>query len=155
MTNPGSDEQQIRAIVETYARGCAHAAPEVVGSVFADDAHMWGWLGDDYVTAPIGAFLDVVRDSAANPDRAAGYSFEILGVHVHGRQALVAEEFPGGPRGPDDVMEVGGGQRGHPVGPVFQEVHRITGQSERQHRTKQGIFHGPEGARLADRRHGL
>lgn len=89
MTNPGSDEQQIRAIVETYARGCADAAPEVVGSVFADDAHMWGWLGDDYVTAPIGAFLDVVRDSAANPDRAAGYSFEILGVHVHGRQAQV------------------------------------------------------------------
>lgn len=93
MTATGTtDEQQVRALVETYAVGVCAADADLVGSIFADDAHMWGWLGDEEASGSIAAFLDVVRGSAADPDRAAGYSCRIVETTMRSRMAVVVFE---------------------------------------------------------------
>lgn len=75
----------VQAAVERYVLGVTTADPEVVASAFRPDAHMWGYLGGQLVSAPIGAFLDVV---ATAPDPAGwidGYRRRIRDIEVTGR----------------------------------------------------------------------
>jgi len=89
------DQELVHRLVQVYAEGARDADPDQVGSIFAEDACMWGWLGDDYVSAPIAAFLDVVRASRDDPDRSADYAFRIVQITMRLRMAVVVFEETG------------------------------------------------------------
>lgn len=77
----------VEATVERYVLGVTTGDRTVVASAFRPDAYMWGYLGDQLVCTPIGAFLDVV---AAAPDPSSwidGYQHRIRDVEVTGRVA--------------------------------------------------------------------
>lgn len=97
-------EQAVRDVVEAYVRGCAKGDARIVARAFRDDARMHGWLGDDLVSAPIGAFLEIVEATKHERDWVAGYSYEIRDVVVSGRvaRAVLVER---GYRGADFVNE--------------------------------------------------
>src|SRR4051812_40150456 len=77
-------DQDVVDVVETYVRGVTTADAPTVASAFSDDAHMWGYLGDEYVSVPISGFLEVV---ATGPDPAKwieDYHHVIRDVEVAG-----------------------------------------------------------------------
>src|SRR5947209_5769448 len=85
MSNPARDD--VAATIETYVRGVSTGDAVVVGSAFRDDAHMWGYLGDEFVSVPIGGFLDVVASGPEPADWVGGYSAHIRDIEVTGEVA--------------------------------------------------------------------
>lgn len=72
----------VRAAVQQYVDGCRSADAELVRDAFADDAMMWGYLGDDYVCMSGADFAASVVASAspAGPE----YVSEIHSIHFVG-----------------------------------------------------------------------
>lgn len=87
-------DEDVRAVVENYVSGVSKPDVELVRSAFRPDAHMWGYLGDTFLTIPIDAFLAVI---ARTPDPAgwvSGYSHQVRSIEVTGDVAVaVLEEW--------------------------------------------------------------
>ncbi|MEU6259651.1 nuclear transport factor 2 family protein [Streptomyces griseorubiginosus] len=89
------DIDAVREVIGKYVAGVSASDPELVGSAFRPDAHMWGYLGEELVTVPIGRFLDVV---AGSPDPALwldGYTHTVRSVEITGNVAAAVLEETG------------------------------------------------------------
>lgn len=90
-----ADERAVETVVQRYVDGARQADSTVVGSAFHPDARMWGFLGEQYLAEPIGAFLEVVSSSPAPGD---SYRPRIEAVRVDGDVAaaiLVESDYLG------------------------------------------------------------
>lgn len=85
-------DEDVREVIENYVRGVTKPDVELVTSAFLHDAHMWGYLGDTYLSIPIQGFFDLV---AKTPDPAgwvSGYSHVVRSVEVTGDAAVAVLE---------------------------------------------------------------
>ncbi|WP_432124172.1 nuclear transport factor 2 family protein [Streptomyces sp. C10-9-1] len=84
----------VHATVEAYAAAVCTADPEAVRAVFRPDAHMWGYLGPRFVSAPIEAFCEVVAADTAAHEWATSYTHTVRSVEVSGEVAVaVLDEY--------------------------------------------------------------
>ena len=79
---------EVTDVIETYVHGVTKPDAEVVRSAFRPDAHMWGYLGDTFVTTPIAGFLDIVSKTPDPETWVDGYSYDISGIEVTGDVAV-------------------------------------------------------------------
>ncbi|MVO90531.1 DUF4440 domain-containing protein [Streptomyces sp. p1417] len=88
MSDRTDPQDGVRAAVEAYVAAVSAADPEAVRAAFRADAYMWGYLGDQLVSAPIEAFCEVV---AADTDADAwvpAYTYTVRSVEVSGDVAV-------------------------------------------------------------------
>ncbi|QIK64313.1 nuclear transport factor 2 family protein [Leucobacter viscericola] len=88
--------EEVRAAVQKYVDGCVAADPKAVRDAFDENATMWGYLGDDYVTMSGEEFAANVVGSA-EPATGA-YTANIHGIEITGNVAsaiLEEEQFLG------------------------------------------------------------
>lgn len=88
-------DEDVRKVIEKYVQGVAKPDVELVRSAFASDAHMWGYLGGAYVSAPIEGFLDVVAKTPDTSGWVGGYTHVIRSVEVTGDVAVAVLEESG------------------------------------------------------------
>ncbi|MYU26426.1 nuclear transport factor 2 family protein [Streptomyces sp. SID8352] len=87
MTEHTPDHDGVRAAVEAYVTAVSAGDAGAVRAAFRPDAHMWGYLGTELVSAPIGAFCEVV--AADTPGEwTPGYSYTVRSVEVSGEVAV-------------------------------------------------------------------
>lgn len=70
------DQDQVQAAVQMYVDGCIAADASMVSEAFDDNAVMWGYLGDEYVTMTGAEFAANVVGTAE--PASAEYS-----AHIH------------------------------------------------------------------------
>ncbi|WP_340556134.1 nuclear transport factor 2 family protein [Streptomyces sp. GSL17-111] len=84
----------VRSAVEAYVTAVSAADPAAVRAAFRPDAHMWGYLGPEFVSAPIEAFCEVVAADTDTARWVPSYRYTIRSVEVSGDVAVaVLEEF--------------------------------------------------------------
>ncbi|MBB5939307.1 nuclear transport factor 2 family protein [Streptomyces zagrosensis] len=84
----------VRSAVEAYVAAVSAADPNAVRAAFHTDAHMWGYLGQQFVSAPIEAFCEVVAAEADNREWTLAYTSTIRSVEVSGDVAVaVLDEY--------------------------------------------------------------
>ena len=76
---------EVRAAVERYVKGCRKADADQVRGAFAPGARMWGYLGDDYVEMTGEEFADQVV-APAEP-ASEEYAATIHGIEITGSVA--------------------------------------------------------------------
>ncbi|MFF8811287.1 nuclear transport factor 2 family protein [Streptomyces pactum] len=85
----------VRAAVEAYVAAVRAADPEAVRAAFRPDARMWGYLGEELVSAPIEAFCEVVAADSGADRWARGYTYTIRSVEVNGPVAVAVLDESG------------------------------------------------------------
>ncbi|MFF9349319.1 nuclear transport factor 2 family protein [Streptomyces sp. NPDC014734] len=88
MSDPGDGHEAVRTVVEAYVSAVRAGDPEAVRAVFRPDAHMWGHLGAQLVSAPIGAFCQVVAAESGERAWTRTYTFTIRAIEVSGEVAV-------------------------------------------------------------------
>ncbi|MBC9953369.1 nuclear transport factor 2 family protein [Leucobacter sp. cx-42] len=84
-------EAEVRAAVELYVEGVHTNDAAKVKQAFSDDAVMWGYLGDDYVSQSGVAFADNVVATAPPADPAYAYKIHSIEVTGNVAQAILEE----------------------------------------------------------------
>ncbi|QNE35404.1 nuclear transport factor 2 family protein [Leifsonia shinshuensis] len=87
--------EDVTAVVAAYVRAVSTADVPLLQSTFRDDARMWGYLGDQFVSAPIQEFFGVVDATSADLDWVSGYVTRISVVRIAGRTATAVLEEAG------------------------------------------------------------
>lgn len=85
----------VRSAVEAYVAAVSAGDPEAVRAAFRPDAHMWGYLGPQFVSAPIEAFCDVVAADTDPHTWTPDYAYTIRSVEVSGEVAVAVLDESG------------------------------------------------------------
>ncbi|GAA4689736.1 nuclear transport factor 2 family protein [Streptomyces youssoufiensis] len=94
MSQRKTAHDDVRAAVEAYVSAVSAADPKAVRAAFRADAHMWGYLGEQFVSAPIEAFSEVVAADEDAPRWSRDYTYSIRAVEVSGDVAVaVLDEY--------------------------------------------------------------
>ncbi|MFE6774945.1 nuclear transport factor 2 family protein [Streptomyces sp. NPDC057702] len=94
MSERKATHDAVRAAVEAYVTAVSAADPKAVRAAFGPDAHMWGYLGPEFVSAPIEAFCEVVAADTDAHTWSRDYSYAIRAVEVSGDVAVaVLDEY--------------------------------------------------------------
>ncbi|MFB6894448.1 SgcJ/EcaC family oxidoreductase [Kitasatospora sp. NPDC056327] len=91
----GGDAAAVRAVVQAYVDAVTAGDSAAVRAVFRPDAHMWGYLGERFVSAPIDAFCEVVAADTGERPWTGRYSSTIRSVEVTGEVAVAVLEEHG------------------------------------------------------------
>lgn len=84
----------VRSAVQDYVTAVRAADPRAVRAAFRADAHMWGYLGQEFVSAPIEAFCEVVAADTDSHQWSQNYTYTIRSVEVSGEVAVaVLDEY--------------------------------------------------------------
>ncbi|MFF8593952.1 nuclear transport factor 2 family protein [Streptomyces sp. NPDC015220] len=78
----------VRSAVRAYVSAVCAGDPEAVRAAFRPDAHMWGYLGRQLVSAPIEAFCQVVAAETGERAWTRTYTFVIRSIEVSGEVAV-------------------------------------------------------------------
>ncbi|MFH8220994.1 nuclear transport factor 2 family protein [Streptomyces sp. NPDC018057] len=88
MTDPTTAHDGVRAAVEAYVSAVCAGDPEAVREAFRPEAYMWGYLGPELVSAPIGAFCQVVAAGSGERAWTRTYTYDIRSIEVSGEVAV-------------------------------------------------------------------
>ncbi|MFT2017567.1 nuclear transport factor 2 family protein [Streptomyces sp. 796.1] len=94
MSQDPADHEGVHAAVQAYVSAVSVADPKAVRAAFRPDAHMWGYLGEEFVSAPIEAFCEVVAADTESAQWSREYTYAIRSVEISGEVAVaVLDEF--------------------------------------------------------------
>lgn len=85
----GTDQQAITAVIQQYMNGGIAGSSEVMSPAFHKDATIFGYLGPDFIGAPIQGLFDWVDQ---NPP-ASGLQGEIASINIESTIATVRVEL--------------------------------------------------------------
>jgi hypothetical protein len=88
-------DEDVREVIEDYVSGVTECDVDLVRSTFRSDGHMWGHLGDTFLSMPIKGFLDVVANTPDPVGWVDGYSYTIPSIEVTGDIAIAVLEEVG------------------------------------------------------------
>ncbi|MFF0970327.1 nuclear transport factor 2 family protein [Streptomyces sp. NPDC003703] len=88
MTDSTTAHDGVRAAVEAYVSAVCAGDPQAVREAFRPEAYMWGYLGRELVSAPIGAFCQVVAADSGERAWTRTYTYDIRSIEVSGEVAV-------------------------------------------------------------------
>lgn len=88
-------QADVQAVVESYVSGVTKPDVAEVRSAFRPDAQLWGYLGDVFLTMPVGGFLAVVESTPDPAGWVNDYSYSISSIEVTGNVAAAVLEEKG------------------------------------------------------------